>query len=62
MSDKKKPAKKDAHRSNCLVRLTPEHYQALQRLAASNDRPLTRELARAVEAHLRQHGAGNSSA
>lgn len=56
---KNKPTKKDQHRTNYLVRLRPEHYEALKRLAAANDRPLTREVARAISEYLAREEASD---
>ena len=46
MSKKQPP--RDQHRSNRLIRLTEERYQAVKALAARSNRPMTREIDAAV--------------
>jgi hypothetical protein len=46
----------DRHLSGKMVRIEDDVHAALQRLAADNDRPLTRELRRAVIAWLEAAG------
>jgi predicted transcriptional regulator len=55
---KKKPADRseDRHASTRMVRLPVEWHEALKALAREQDRSLTRELLRAVAAHLKAHG------
>jgi len=49
---KKKPGK-DRHLPFKQVRVPLELYRRLQALADRNDRPVSREIKRALEAHLR---------
>jgi predicted DNA-binding protein len=52
---KKKSDSADRHLPYKLVRMPVALYELLKKLADRNDRPVTRELRRAVEAHLRAH-------
>jgi hypothetical protein len=49
------------HLPHKLVRVPDELYQRLKELAERNDCPLSREVKRALEAHLRREGEGQQS-
>jgi predicted DNA-binding protein len=51
----KKTNEKDRHLPHRLVRIPEELYQRLQELAERTDRPVSREVRRALEAHLKAH-------
>lgn len=48
--------KGDQHRSNHLVRLSPDVFEAMKSLADENDRPMTREVRQALVAWLKSKG------
>jgi hypothetical protein len=50
------PAKKDQHKSSNMVRLPDDVYLAMKAEAEANDRPLTREVVRALTAYLEARG------
>jgi predicted DNA-binding protein len=52
---KRKPSDRssDRHLPYKLIRVPDELYRRLKELADKNDRPISRELKRALEAHLR---------
>lgn len=52
---KKKADKKDRHLPYRFVRIPLELYERMRELADRTDRPLTREVRRALEAHLKAH-------
>jgi predicted DNA-binding protein len=54
----KKKATADRHLPYRLVRVPLELYQRLRELAGRNDRPISRELRRALEAHLKAEKPG----
>jgi hypothetical protein len=51
---KKKP-EKDRHLPFRTVRLPLELYRQIAEVAEANDRPVSREIKRALEAHIRAH-------
>jgi hypothetical protein len=53
---KKKPPAGDRHLPFRSVRIPLELYRRLQELAGHNDRPVSREIKRALEAHLQAQG------
>jgi predicted DNA-binding protein len=52
----KKKAAQDRHSPHRLVRVPIDLYERLKALADRNDRPVSRELKRAIEGHLRSEG------
>jgi predicted DNA-binding protein len=50
---KSKSSSTDRHKPYKLVRIPMELYQRIKDLAERNDRPTSREVKRALEAHLR---------
>jgi predicted DNA-binding protein len=52
---KKDSSKKDRHLPYKLVRIPVELYERMHRLAERTDRPIAREVRRALEAHLKAH-------
>jgi predicted DNA-binding protein len=52
---KKKPPAADRHLPSRAVRIELQLYRRLQALAGHNDRPVSREIKRALEAHLQAH-------
>jgi hypothetical protein len=57
---KKKPTG-DRHLPFKQVRVPLELYRRLQELAERNDRPVSREIKRALEAHLRANAPGGDA-
>ena len=53
MRKRKADRSSDRHLPYKLVRVPDELYRRLKALADKNDRPISRELKRALEAHLR---------
>ena len=53
----KKNPKKDRHLPYKLIRIPQELHERMQALADRMDRPLVREVRRALEAHLKAHEA-----
>lgn len=53
---KKKPTPKDRHRTNHMVRLAPDVFEALKRSAQKGNRALTREVRAALIAWLIAQG------
>ena len=49
----KKQPRKDRHLPNKTVRIPEDLYDRLRALAEKTDRPLAREIRRALEAHLK---------
>jgi predicted DNA-binding protein len=54
----KRKSDRDRHLPYKLVRIQKALYDRLRELADRHDRPLTRELRRAIEAHLKAHEQG----
>jgi hypothetical protein len=52
---KKDGGKKDRHLPYRLVRIPEALYLELQQVAEDTDRPVSREVRRAIEAHIRTH-------
>jgi predicted DNA-binding protein len=56
MAKKRTDGQADKHRSRNMVRLPDEFHEAMKALARENDRPLAREVLRALTTHLKAHG------
>jgi hypothetical protein len=55
MSTMSKKSTSDRHLPYKQVRVPLDLYRLLQEIAARNDRPVSREIKRALEAHVRAH-------